>query len=236
MNADLNGTRLGEPGELLPGLWGWSARHPEWHPGEWGAEVWSWALEAGDDALLVDPLVPDEGPASVEALVERLAGCGRLAILITIPYHVRSAERIRARWGSEVEVSIHGHSGCRSRLGSARDFREIEPGAELPGGAIAYEIGRPRRFELPLRLPSHDALAFGDAIVGTDDGLRMWTAKGEVDAAQRRFYRERFAPTMAPLVELGPANVLVGHGPPAFGDGTPQLERAVASDPWYHRG
>ena len=33
-----------------PGLWRWTARHAEWHPGEWGAEVASFAADAGDAA------------------------------------------------------------------------------------------------------------------------------------------------------------------------------------------
>ena len=218
----------------MPGLWRWSARHPEWHPGEFGAEVESWALLAGDDALLVDPLLPDQ-PGDVEALIDRLCAATRLAVLVTIPYHVRSAERIRERCDGRLEVSIHGHAACRKRLRSSRGFHELRPGAELPGGAVGYEIGKPRRFETPIHLPSHDALGFGDAVVGTGDGLRMW-AQREVDSDHARFYRERFAPTLGPLVELGAANVLVGHGPSALGDGVAQLSRAIASEPWYHRG
>jgi hypothetical protein len=32
--------------ELADGLWRWTARHGEWHPGEWGAQVASFALSA----------------------------------------------------------------------------------------------------------------------------------------------------------------------------------------------
>ena len=46
--------------ELTEGLWRWTARHPEWHPGEFGAEVASFAAQAGDDTLLIDPLLPPE--------------------------------------------------------------------------------------------------------------------------------------------------------------------------------
>jgi hypothetical protein len=46
--------------EPVPGLWRWTARHPEWHPGDWGSAVASFAVDAGDAALLIDPLIPAE--------------------------------------------------------------------------------------------------------------------------------------------------------------------------------
>jgi hypothetical protein len=45
------------PEQLVDGLWRWTARHPEWHPGEFGSEVASFALKAGDETILVDPLL-----------------------------------------------------------------------------------------------------------------------------------------------------------------------------------
>jgi hypothetical protein len=238
VNEQLAGDRPEEPREVLGGVWAWSARHPEWHPGEFGARVTSWALDVREAALLVDPLIPLDEPGPALALIDRLAvTSGRAAVLITIPYHVRSAEAIRERLvAAGIEVTVHGHAACRKRLGSTAGFAELEPGLELPGGAVGYAIGRPRRFEMPLYLPSHDAIAFGDAIVGTGNGLRMWTAKGEVDEPAERFYSERFAPTLTPLAELRAANVLVSHGPSAIGDGADQLERALALPPWYHPG
>ena len=48
---------------FAPDIWRWTARHPEWHPGKWGAEVACFALREGARTLLVDPLVlePDAG-------------------------------------------------------------------------------------------------------------------------------------------------------------------------------
>jgi hypothetical protein len=84
------------PKRLAKDLWRWTARHPEWHPGEFGAEVASFAVRAGEDTLLIDPLLPPE-PRPVLGLIEEILGA-RLAILITIPYHVRSSEELRRRW------------------------------------------------------------------------------------------------------------------------------------------
>ena len=59
--------------ELTEGLWRWTARHPEWHPGEFGAEVASFAVQAGNDTLLVDPLLPPQ-PDDVLKTIDRTLG------------------------------------------------------------------------------------------------------------------------------------------------------------------
>ena len=220
------------PAELAPGLWRWTARHPEWHPGRFGATVASFALEAGDDLLLVDPLLPEGDGAAVLDVLDRLAGDRAVHVLITIGYHVRSAERLVARY----DAGLLGPPNCASRLRDPSLLRELEPGAAGPGGATAFAIGRPVRAERPLWLPSHAAVAFGDALVCTPEGeLRMW-AQQRLDERRLRFYRERFAPTLAPLAELAPERVLVTHGEPVLADGSAVLRQALAAPPWMLRG
>jgi glyoxylase-like metal-dependent hydrolase (beta-lactamase superfamily II) len=203
--------------ELADGLWRWTARHAEWHPGEWGAEVASFALDVGDVLLLVDPLAPDED------LLDPLVS-GPVAILITIPYHTRSAEPLSERYGAK----IYGHPAVAKRLKEAR----LEPiDGELPGGARAFRI--PRRYETPIHLPSHQALVFGDALVTTPDGeLRMWSTTPD----RERWYRDTFAPTLQPLRDLQLERILVTHGEPVLRDGSAALEAALSAPPWYHHG
>lgn len=219
--------------ELTEGLWRWTARHPEWHPGEFGAEVASFAAQAGDDTLLIDPLLPPE-PDEVLRTIDGALG-DRLAILITIPYHVRSAEQLWRRYRGDAETTIHGHPAAAKRLDDRSAFREIEPGALLPGGVTAHAIGKPRRYETPLHLPSHDALVFGDAVAEVDGRLVVWTSK-KVDAKVERFHRERFNPTLEPLLELDFDSVLVTHGEPLLSGGKRALRRALDAKPWYHHG
>lgn len=228
--------RVTAPAELADGLWSWAARHPEWHPGEFGAEVVSFAARAGDTLLLIDPLLPDEG-AAVLALLDREAeAAASVAILITITYHVRSSEQLWERYAGERAVSIHGHPAASKRLDRAAGaFEPITPGERLPGEALPFAIGRPRRYEHPLQLPSHDAVVFGDAVVGVDGGLRVWATK-PVDEQVRRFYRERFNPTLEPLIETGARRMLMTHGSSLLDDGADALREAVEAPPWYHRG
>ena len=219
--------------ELADGLWRWTARHPEWHPGEWGAEVASFAVDAGDATLLIDPLLPDGDGEVLERLDARAPR--PVAILITIPYHTRSAERLWTRYRPQ-GCTIHGHAAVAKRLSDPAGFAVLEPGAPLPGGVRAVSIGRPRRFETPVHLPSHRALAFGDALVTTPEGeLRMWHTD-KVDDARARWYRERFVPTLEPLRALDLERILVTHGEPILRDGSGALDGALAAPPWYHRG
>ncbi len=211
--------------ELAGGLWRWTARHAEWHPGEWGAEVASFAVDAGDAVLLIDPLLPDDDTE----VLERLDALGPAAILVTIPYHARSSEALGERYGAP----IHGHPAVAKRL---RDGSRLKPLEKLPGGARAFPIGKPRRFETPIHLPSHRALAFGDAIVTTPEGdLRLWHTD-RVDDARARWYRERFVPTLEPLRELDLERILVTHGEPVLSNGSAALEGALTARPWYHHG
>jgi hypothetical protein len=222
------------PQELAAGLHRWSTRHPDWHPADaFGAEVASFALVADDDLLLVDPLLPDDDGAVLEALDALAAAAHQTHVLITIGYHVRSAEPLSKRYNN---AEIHGPRTVASRLSDPKRFTELTPGTEGPAGVVAHAIGRPRRSELPLWIPSHHALVFGDALVTTPDGeLRMWSQE-EVDDRRRAFYRDRFAPTLGPLRDLAVKRVLVTHGPPVLDDAAAALAAAIDGEPWHHHG
>ena len=222
-----------QPTKLAKGLWRWTERHPEWHPGEFGREVACFAARAGDEALLIDPLLPED-PEPVLALVDEIL-TDRLTILVTIPYHVRSAEEIWRRYRKQAETSIRGHPAAAKRLDDRAGFRELAAGDELPGQVTAYRIGKPRRQETPLLLPSHRALVFGDAVAEVDGRLRVWSDR-KLDDKVERFYRERFNPTLKPLLDLDFERVLVTHGQPVMKDGPRALRSALRSKPWYRSG
>jgi hypothetical protein len=215
--------------ELAGGLWRWTARHPEWHPGEWGAEVGCYALVAPNRTVLIDPLAP----AGDDEFWPRLDGVvsGSAVVMITIPYHVRSAEAVCARYPG---TTVWGHRNAAKRLGDRSIFRELAPGAG-PDGVRAFAIGRPRRSEMPVLVESHGALAFGDAVIGIDAGLRIWSTE-PVDERRRGWYAERFVPTVEPLLSEEFDRVLVTHGPPVTHGGPDALADALRQPPWYHPG
>jgi hypothetical protein len=214
---------------IADGIWRWTARHPEWHPGAWGAEVGCYALAGGGRTVLIDPLAPEGDPEFWERLDGVVAGA--VVCLITIGYHLRSAEAVCDRYPG---ATVWGHRNAGRRMADTAAFRELAPGS-APAGVRAYSIGRPRRAELPVLVESHRALAFGDAVVGTDAGLRMWCNE-PLDGRRLRVYAERFGPTLEPILAEPFDHVLVTHGPPAVGEGGAALAAAVHAPPWYHRG
>jgi glyoxylase-like metal-dependent hydrolase (beta-lactamase superfamily II) len=209
---------------LDEGLWAWRARHPEWHPGRWGAEVVSFAVGEPGRTLLVDPLVPDDMWDELDGIVK-----GDVEILITIPYHVRSAAAASARYGG---ARVWGHPACAKRLPGRAAFCELRTD-RTPAGVSAYVIGKPRRSEMPLRIASQRALVFGDAVVGTAQGLRVWEQAASSER-RKRWYAERFLPTLEPLALLDIERVLVTHGPSVIHGGRTALREALAQPPWQH--
>ena len=222
--------------ELAPGIYRWTAPHPEWRPAV--EEVGSYALVTGGALLLADPLLPAEDDARREPLLTELellvAAATRVDLLITIPYHTRSAETLYDRFAPKRPSRIWGHANTRKRLRPDTPLHEVpasEAGTAAPvagGAAEAYTIGRPRRSEHPLYVPALRAVVFGDAVVGTRDGPRFWNQSSGTGAA---WYRDVFAPTLASLAERPLEHVLVTHGPPAIGDGQRRLALCLASPP-----
>ncbi len=221
------------PEQIADGLWRWTARHPEWHPGEFGREVASFAASANGDLVLIDPLLPSEPLAVLELIDELLHR--RLAILISVPYHVRSSEELWRRYRDHARLQDLGTCGLREAPRRPGRLPRDRAGRALPTGVSAHAIGRPRRHETPLYIPSQRALAFGDAVAEVGGELRVWS-NGKVDDRRARWYRDRFNPTLEPLLELDFDRVLVTHGRPVLADGHAQLRAALAARPWYRPG
>jgi glyoxylase-like metal-dependent hydrolase (beta-lactamase superfamily II) len=213
--------------ELAPGLWHWTRRHPEWHPKGFGDVVSSYALLDDAGLVIVDPLLDGDDDPALAELETRAAGTVR--ILITMPYHARSAEPLWKRLRAKHDVGVFVHRNAASRFGDSSGFTALEGGETIAGGIRAHSFGSPRRAELPYELPSHRALAFGDVVVETGKGeLRVW-AQG---SAKQPWWNERFIPTLRPLAELDTERVLVTHGTPVLKRGGAALAKALDAGPW----
>src|SRR4029077_11616565 len=67
--------------QVAPGLWRWTAGHPEWgppkerdHPTAWPPEVGRAAYDSGDTLVLIDPLVVDGEFSALETLPKEKRG------------------------------------------------------------------------------------------------------------------------------------------------------------------
>lgn len=216
--------------EIAPNVWRWTRRHPEWHPGVFGAEVASFWMRDDAGLVIVDPLLDGKTDPVLHALESNAFGAVR--ILITIPYHVRSAELVWSHLSEQHDTSIFGHARCASRLENGVGFVPLKGGETLAGDVRVHAFGSPRRTEFPFEIPSHRALVWGDAVVETGKGaLRVWD--DPLDTPKRNaWWDDRFLPTLRPLAKLDIQRVLVTHGQPVLKNGDKALARAFDQPPW----
>lgn len=196
--------------ELRPGLWRWTAAHPEWdHAEHWGPDVASVYAELPDAVVVVDPLIPqDEEERFWTALdrdVERLGL--PVHVLLTVHWHERSVAPMLDRYKATL-------------------WRPEEKG-ELPAGVRVEVVRGSDWVEALFFLEPHRALIAGDLLVGTAGGIELpisWFPKGEREWAERELKPDLRRRLGALPIEL----VLVSHGEAVLTDGAAALERALS--------
>jgi glyoxylase-like metal-dependent hydrolase (beta-lactamase superfamily II) len=204
--------------EVRPGLYRWTATHPDWTPEEGGADGWdpevaSYLYESSDALVLFGPLVGDD--ETWRAIDERMDG-RRVHVLLTLFWHVRSTPALLQRhpetrvWFFEHEWALEE---ARKRVRVTDIYRVGDP---LPAG---IEAQQPR--EVVYWIPEHRALVAGDVLLpDRAGGIRVtpWlsdqTTLGEMRARLR------------PLLEWPVELVLLTHGE-AVESGRDALERAL---------
>jgi glyoxylase-like metal-dependent hydrolase (beta-lactamase superfamily II) len=195
--------------EIAPGLWWWTAPHPDWTPEDLeGGEGWeqivsSYALATDDAFILFDPLIEDWD--ELDRYVEQH---GLPAILITLFWHARSAQEILDRYDG---ASVWAYEPAAEWIGErTRYTTTFTAGDSLPAGIEA--IPMPRVAEVAYWLPQHNSVVVGDTILR--HGVRAtlfpptWVArrKQEIIKAAKQSVRE--------LVERSPDRLLLTHGGP----------------------
>lgn len=197
--------------ELRPGLWRWTAAHPEWeHAEHWGPEVGSVYAELPDALVMVDPLVPqDEEDRFWEALDRDVERVGKpVHVLLTVHWHERSVAAVLGRYKATL-------------------WRPEEKGT-LPAGVNAEVVKGSDWVEALFFLEPHRALIAGDLLIGkAGGGIELplgWFPKGEQDWAEQELKPE----LRKRLAELPIELVVVSHGEPVLDDGAAALERALA--------
>ena len=193
--------------ELTPGLWRWTAIHPEavedpkpGSPADWAPEVGSVAYVADDTLVLIDPLVPGD----LWSQFDELARERKVLVLTTLGFHRRSRDEVVERYGA---------STSRARKGLPTKIVPIT----LRGAG-----------ETMFWLPDVRTLVPGDRLLGDDaGGVRVcpdsWLGylKGGDDGAQLRVL-------LGPLLDLPVERILTSHSEPVLARGHDALRRALA--------
>ena len=183
------------------GLWRWTGLHPEWTPdSDWEEEVGCVYYEASDAIVLFDPLVPPEDTVGFLAALDRdLERTGRpLTILLTVPWHGRSAGRLVELYGATV-------------------------GARPPDDVSPFRItGTGGEAETLYWLPGPRALVAGDVLLG--DPLRLCPDSWLPEELRGAPVRE----SLRPLLDLPIERVLTAHGEPVLEGGRDALAELLA--------
>jgi glyoxylase-like metal-dependent hydrolase (beta-lactamase superfamily II) len=195
--------------ELRPGLWRWTAVHPEWEPGvHWPQVVGSVYAELPDALVVIDPLVPTDETgrfwAALDRDVERLQRPVR--ILLTVHWHERSAAELLERYDATL-------------------WRPEQRDEALPQGVRAEVIDGADWVEALFYLEPFRTLVAGDLLIA-DPELRVpvsWFPTEEQDWA-RSDLKERLQPLLDAPVDL----VLVAHGDPVLKGAHEALAAALA--------
>jgi hypothetical protein len=192
--------------EVAPGLWRWTAIHPEAEenpepgsPADWPAEVGSVAYAVDDTLVMIDPLVPEE----VWPELDELARGRKVIVLTTLGFHRRSRDEVAQRYDA---------STSRAR-------------SNLPSNVIPIPVQRAG--ETMFWLPDVRTLVPGDRLLGDEaGGVRVcpdsWLGylKPGLTGAELRV-------TLQPILDLPVERVLTSHGEPVLTGGREALARAL---------
>jgi hypothetical protein len=197
------------PEEIAPGLFWWTAPHPDFEAQavpdsseDWEQAVGSTMYETPEKVALIDPLLPSDDREPFLATLDALIAARPVSILTTNRWHRRDREELAERY----------------RWTTTRAWNAVPPGV----------VPRPLRgaAETMYWLPGAAALVSGDRLLGDGSGgLRLppqsWLESTQVD-------RAGLAELMRPLLELPVERVLVSHGEPVLHDGRAAIARAIA--------
>jgi hypothetical protein len=198
--------------ELRPGLWRWTARHPEavldpepGSPADWPPDVGCVACAADGALLVVDPLVPPGREPTFWAAMDGLVGRHgpRVVVVTTIRWHRRSRDAFAARYGAVLS--------------------RAKP--QLPGGVGTVPVRRGG--EVMVWLEEHRALVPGDRLIGDGSGGVRMCPESWLGHLPGGFTLADLRAALAPMAELPVEMVLVSHGEPVLRAGAAAVRKAL---------
>jgi glyoxylase-like metal-dependent hydrolase (beta-lactamase superfamily II) len=218
--------------EILPGLHRWTAEVADWTPAQggpegWGQDVACVAWEGEGALVLVDPLVEEGDWDAIDALVDRHGG--PVALVVTCPWHGRSAGEAMRRYVNSPGVEAWAHAAA-IRDGERMTFEvanvvsesaEVAPGVEV----IATDTGNG---ELTVWIDKIGAIVAADVLIGAE-GERLETLRVCPEAwLEEANDVETVKAALRPFLEREIAAIVPLHGAPVLENAGGALRQALA--------
>ena len=199
--------------EVLPGLHHWSTPHPRIK-----LEVSSYWLEP--HGVAIDPLLPP-GPG-IDWFREQPVP--PRAVLLSNRHHYRDSGALVEEFGATVHCTAAG----MHEFDEGQPVQAFEPGDQLPGGAIGFEIGGICPDDTALVLPDQRAVVLADAVVRWEGTKQAGPLRFVPDSLMGDPENDKVAIVAGLerlLSEVDFDHLLLAHGGPLVGDGREQLQR-----------
>jgi hypothetical protein len=196
--------------EVAPGVWRWTAAHPEWSPGatpdstaDWERDVGCLLFELDGAVVFVDALVPADEAGFWRWADERCRAAERCHALTTISFHRRSRDLLVDRYDAV----------------TSRARRELPEGLRPIRLAGAGEV--------MFWLPEQRALIAGDRVLGADGGTLRLCPESWLGYLPSGLTLDELRLLLRPLLDLPIERVLVSHGEPVLAGGREALAKAI---------
>ncbi|CAA9466957.1 MAG: hypothetical protein AVDCRST_MAG38-960 [uncultured Solirubrobacteraceae bacterium] len=197
--------------EVFPGVFHWTAIHPNLH-----APVSSYYVEPA--GVLIDPMVPDGG---WEAFAERTRP---QQVLLTSGNHTRDAARFAEEYGCPIVTSREG----AERIGDGLATELYSESHDVAPGVRAIHIGilSPDEYALHVDV-GEGAIAVADGVTRYGDVLGFFPDHLLGDDPQR--IKAGLKQQLATLLDRRFEHLLFAHGDPIVGGGRTALADFVNS-------
>jgi hypothetical protein len=126
-------------------------------------------------------------------------------------------------------VTVHVHRDGLHEFTHGEPVEGFAWGDELPGGAVAEELGAICPDETALWFPAERAMAIADGLVRIPPDGEPGFVPDELIGDDPESVKAGLRAGFARLAELDPQHLLLAHGRPIVGDARATLERAARS-------
>lgn len=196
--------------EIRTGVWHWTTRHERI-----GQPVHSYYVVTGNEGVLIDPRVPDEGIEWFERHTSPTQA------LLTNRHHHRHAGRFRERFGTTVWCNENG----MHEFGAGEEVERFEFGRQLPGGFTAVEIGAICAEETAYHRPESKLIALGDSLIEWEG--RFAFVPDDFMGDDPEAVKAGLRSSLGGLLDRDFDTLLLAHGEPLVGDAKERLREFV---------